>query len=200
MENTNSHMQNVFFMKEPLICADKNISFVMLNQRQLRSAIDFSINTILAKQKNGVILVSFSEKGEEIMDNINSGYAERLIIIDAFSTEDEIPSTKNIIHISNPSDLTSVQISVEKAQKMLSGEKTILVDALNVLAIYNKKEILGKFLHLFSNKTRFQGNSSIIFTIKESTDQEIIDLMKEFSDKAYDYSDLFVSAIALAES
>jgi hypothetical protein len=186
-------------MKEPLIAFEKNVSFIVLNQKQLRPAIDFSINTILAKQKNGVILLSFSENSGEIIRKINKNYVEKLVIIDACSKE-TLSSTKNVIYVNNPSDLTSIQIAIEKAQKILVGEKTIIIDALNVLSIYNNKKVLGKFLHLFGNKTKLCENSAIIFTVKESTDKEILSLVKEFSDKSYDYADLFVSAIALAES
>ncbi|MFA5931463.1 MAG: hypothetical protein WC821_04090 [archaeon] len=191
-------MQNVFFLKEALVNLDKNISLVVLNQKQLKPSIDFAIETILAQKKYSIIFVSMSGPGEEILQKVNKNYFGRIVIIDAFSKD---PNTyfSSIISVNNASDLTNIQIAVERAEKKVPGETVIIFDALNVMAIYNKREVLGKFLHLFSNKTRLEENSAIIFTINESTDQKIIDLAKEFSDKVYDYSSTYVSTIALAD-
>ena len=192
-------MQNAFFMKEALVNIEKNVSFVELNQKQLKPAIEFTINSLLEKEKKMVILVSLTQSGEDILKSLNKSYSQRLLIIDGFSKKEE-SYIKNIIQISSAADLTGIQIAIEQAEEKLNYEKVIIIDSLNVMAIYNKENTLGKFLHMFSNKIRLNDDSSIILTIKESTDKEIIDLAKEFSDKTYDYSDLYASAIALAES
>lgn len=185
-------------MKEPLVNLDKNISLVVLNQKQLKPSIDFTIDSILSQKRYSVIFVSMSGPGEDVLGKVNKNYLGKIVIIDAFSKD---PNTyfSSIIPVNNASDLTNIQIAIERAERKVTGEKVIIIDALNVMAIYNKKEVLGKFLHLFSNKTRLEENSSIIFTINESTDQKIIDLAKEFSDKVYDYSSTYVSTIALAD-
>ncbi|MFA6420202.1 MAG: hypothetical protein WCW13_05350, partial [archaeon] len=192
------YMQNIFFLKEVLAYLDKNVSLVILNQKQLKQGLDFTLNTILSQNKKSAILINLSTPIEEITQKIAPLFIDRIKIIDAFSKE--ASNLKNVITVNNSSDLTGIQIAIEKAQNQLSGEKIIIIDALNVLSIYNKKEIIGKFLHLFSNKTRLQNNSALIFCIKESTDAEILEMAKEFSDKVYDYSDLFASTITLAES
>lgn len=199
-ENTikSSSMQNTFFLKEPISYADKNVSFVALNQKQLKSAIDFTVTTFLAQEKTNVILVSFTQKPADVIASVPQQWRNRLVIIDAFSKEDE--KTPQVVHIDNASDLTSIMIAIEKAQKTLSGKIVILFDAMNMLSIYNKKDTLGKFIHIFCNKTRLEEKTAILFTVKESTDEDVLDLLSEFADKAYDFSTLFISAIsALSE-
>jgi len=187
-------MQNTFFLKDPIAYANKNVSFVALNQKQLKSAIDFTLSTFLAQDQTNLILVSFTQNPIELILNTPQQWRKKLIIIDAFSKEDQ--KVPQIIHVDNASDLTSIMIAVEKAQKLLSGKIVILFDAMNMLAIYNKKDTLGKFIHIFCNKTRLEERTAILFTVKESTDEEILELLNEFADKAYDFSSLFISAIS----
>ncbi|MFA6064473.1 MAG: hypothetical protein WCW44_01505 [archaeon] len=187
-------MQNTFFLKEPISYADKNVSFVALNQKQLKPAIDFTTTTFLAQDQTNVILVSFTQNPQELISNIPQQWRKKLFIIDAFSKEDQkIPQ---VSHIDNASDLTSIMIAIEKVQKNLDGKIIILFDAINMLSIYNKKDTLGKFIHIFCNKTRLEEKTAILFTVKESTDDEILELLNEFVDKAYDFSSLFISAIS----
>ena len=192
-------MQNAFFMKEALANLEKNVSFVQLNQKQLKPAVEFTINSILTQQKKMVVLVSLTQSGEDILKTLNKNYSDRILIVDGFSKKEE-SYLKNVVQISSAADLTSIQIAIEQAEANPVYEKVIIIDSLNVMSIYNKENTLGKFLHMFTNKTRLNEDSAIILTIKESTDKEIIDLAKEFSDKAYDYSDMYASTIALAES
>jgi len=194
-ENTiKSNMQNTFFLKEPISFADKNVSFVALNQKQLKSAIDFTTTTFLAQDQTNIILVSFTQNPNELIANMPQQWRKKLIIIDAFSKEDQkIPQ---VLHIDNASDLTSIMIAVEKAQKNLTGKIVILFDSMNMLSIYNKKDTLGKFIHIFCNKTRLEEKTAILFTVKESTDEGVLELLSEFADKAYDFSSLFISAIS----
>ena len=187
-------MQNTFFLKEPISYADKNVSFVALNQKQLKSAIDFTTTTFLAQDQTNIILVSFTQNPNELIANMPQQWRKKLIIIDAFSKEDQkIPQ---VLHIDNASDLTSIMIAVEKAQKNLTGKIVILFDSMNMLSIYNKKDTLGKFIHIFCNKTRLEEKTAILFTVKESTDEGVLELLSEFADKAYDFSSLFISAIS----
>ncbi len=187
-------MQNTFFLKEPISFADKNVSFVALNQKQLKSAIEFTTTTFLAQDQTNIILVSFTQNPNELIANMPQQWRKKLFIIDAFSKVDQkIPQ---VLHIDNASDLTSIMIAVEKAQKNLTGKIVILFDAMNMLSIYNKKDTLGKFVHIFCNKTRLEEKTAILFTVKESTDEGVLELLSEFADKAYDFSSLFISAIS----
>jgi hypothetical protein len=197
MKNPNSAMQNTFFIKEPIANMNKNISLIILNQKQLRQGIDFAINSVIGDPSKSLILISLTMPGKEILSKVGEK-AEKIRVIDAFSRDDDFIS-ENSIRV-NSSDLTGIQIAIEKSEKNLRGEKIILIDALNVLSIYNKNDIIGKFLHLFSNKTRIRDNSALIFCIKDSMDPDMLEMAKEFADKVYDYSDLFISTISLAES
>lgn len=191
-------MQNVFFLKESIAYADKNVSFVLLNQKQMKDSIIFAANSFLAEEFKSVIIVSYSTPGEEILSKINDKDKNRIIIIDAF-LRDSTNNNPQIIKLSNPGDMTGVQIAIEKAEKTLLGDKIVLFDSINVLTVYEKKEIVAKFFHMFQNKIRLEDKTLIIFAVKESTDTELIDYLKEFSDKTFDYSELYITAIAMAQ-
>lgn len=189
-------MQNAFYLKEPISFLDKNVLLVLLSQKQLKEGVEFSMNSILSKKDMNLILISLTTPGTELLKKANSAFAQNLGIIDSFSEE---KSNSSQIQYCSPGDFTGIQIASEKFEQKLTGQKTILIDALNVLSVYNKKNALGKFLHLFSNKTRLRGDSAIVFCVKESSDPEVVEMMKEFADKIFDYSDIFVSAVKLAE-
>jgi len=191
-------MQNVFFLKESVAYADKNVSFVLLNQKQIKESIIFAANSFLAQEFRSVIVVSYSAPGEDILIKINEKDRNRIVIIDAFSRNSSDTSPQ-VIKLSNPSDMTGVQIAIENAEKNLLGEKIVLFDSINVLTVYQKRENVAKFFHMFNNKIRLEDKTLIIFAVKESTDPELVDYLKEFADKTFDYSDLFISAIAMAQ-
>ncbi len=191
-------MQNVFFLKESVAYADKNVSFVLLNQKQIREGIVFMANSFLAEEFKSVIIVSYSTPGEEILAKITEKDRNRVVIVDAFSRNSEDKSPQ-VIKLSNPGDMTGVQIAIEKAEKNLLGEKIILFDSINVLTIYQKRETVAKFFHMFNNKIRLEDKTLIIFAVKESTDTELVEYLKEFADKTFDYSELYISAVAMAQ-
>ncbi|VVB75365.1 Uncharacterised protein [uncultured archaeon] len=191
-------MQNVFFLKESVAYADKNVSLVLLNQKQIRDGIVFMANSFLAQEFKSVIVVSYSAPGEEILAKIGEKDRNRTAIIDAFSRNSDDNSAQ-VIKLSNPSDMTGVQIAIEKSEKNLLGEKIVIFDSINVLTVYEKRETVAKFFHMFNNKIRLEDKTLIITAVKESTDPDLIEYLKEFADKTFDYSSLFISAIAMAQ-
>ena len=190
-------MQNVFFMKEPIANAENNVSLITLTQKQLKPALSLTISTCLAQEQKSIILVSLTQEGKEIMNSIPEKKLGRIKVIDAFS-KDGKPDA-NIAIINNPADLTNIQIAIEKAEHSLPGKKILIIDALNVFSIYMKNEALGKFIHIFTNKIRLEEKTAMLFTVKESTDPELLDTLTEFADKTYDYSATFISEINLGE-
>ena len=69
----------------------------------------------------------------------------------------------------------------------------IIFDSLSILSIYNSQDEIGKFLYFFTNKIKLEDKSCIYLTAKNSIKPEIINLAKQFCDKTFDFSELYVS-------
>jgi hypothetical protein len=184
-------------MKETLAQADKNVSLVAINQKQYKEALNFTITTLLAQDETNVILVSLSESINEVLLEIPQQWKNKLIIVDA--TQGEKEAGENVYLTGGPGDLTGIQIGIEKAEKKLGKNIVIIFDAINALTIYNKQDTLGKFIHIFNNKVRLDGETALLFTIKDATEENLLELFKEFSDKYYDFSQMYITSIELAE-
>jgi hypothetical protein len=187
-------MINAAFMKEALATSEKKVTFVMLNQKQGKDTIEFTINALLNQMKK-VVLIAFSKQPSESFKQLIA-QNDSISLIDCSGN---LTQTPRAISIGNPSDLTSLQVALDKIDNEISGTKTIIFDSVNIMAIYNKKDDFGRFIHLLSNKMRLKENSIIFFTAKESTNQSAMEIMQELSDKTYDYSGLLLGSISVYE-
>lgn len=187
-------MQNTFFLKEVIANASKKVSFVMLSSKQIKDTLFGLIKEYSIKNKV-IIIVSFFTPISEIK-NIYGG--KNIHFIDCTQTNEN--QDENTILATNPSDLTGIMVSIDSIDKNVPGEKIILVDSLNMLEVYAEQKKIGRFMHAISNKIRLKENTLILLTIKESTENKTIELFKQFSDKSYDYSSLYISAIASVET
>ncbi len=187
-------MMNATFMKEALSGADKKVTFVMLNQKQEKDTIEFTINALLNQMKK-IVLIAFSKQPSDSFRKMIE-QNDNISLIDCSGSIETGTRTQSI---RNPSDLTSLQVALDKIDQEIKGPKTIIFDSVNMMAIYNNKEDFGRFIHLLSNKMRLKENSLIFFTAKESTSQSALEVMQELADKTYDYSNLLIGAISVYE-
>ena len=187
-------MQNTFFLKEVITNADKKVSFLMLSTKLIKDTFFELIKEYSLKNKV-IIIVSFFTPISEIK---NTYGGKNIHFIDCTQTKEN--QDENTILATNPSDLTGIMVSIDSIDKNVPGEKIILIDSLNMMEVYTEQKKIGRFMHALSNKVRLRENTLILLTIKEATENKTIDLFKQFSDKSYDYSGLYISAIASAET
>lgn len=188
-------MQNLSFLKEALINSTNNVTLIEVNQKQLKESITYCIKNFVETKETSLILISASQESEQLFKTIKP--QNNLFVVDIRSTG--LENTKNIFYTNNPSDLTKIQIGIEKFSAQIKGNKTIIFDSLNALSIQSDKRNVQKFFYLFNNKAKLNNTTLIILTAKDSTDEEVLDTIKQFCDKNYDYSDLFISSIELKE-
>jgi len=187
-------MQNTFFLKEVIANAEKKVSFLMLSGKQIKDTLLGLINEYTLKSKV-IIVVSFFTPISEIK-NIYGG--KNIYFVDC--TQSNEKQEDNRILVTNPSDLTGIMVFIDSIDKNVAGEKLILFDSLNMMEVYNEQKKTGRFMHALSNKIRLRENTLILLTIKDSTESKTIELFKQFSDKSYDYSSLYISAITSIET
>jgi KaiC/GvpD/RAD55 family RecA-like ATPase len=171
------------YLKELVSRIDNNASFVMINKKVKSKALDYLIERLLMEKDDKVVFVSLTKNNEDILNKFNS---PKLIVVDCFN--DSKKNHEKTIHIGSHCSLTNLQIGVEKACERLKGEIIIVIDSVNMLGLYNNKTDLAKFIYLFSNKTKLEGHSSVLFGEKESLDDDTLEKIKGFSDNVFDYS------------
>ena len=81
---------------------------------------------------------------------------------------------------------------------MPQAKDIIESDALLVTSVISLHEIYKKFIYLFSNKMNLLGGSILFFATKGSMNDEILSTVKQFCDKTYDFSELYIASVELA--
>ncbi len=92
-----------------------------------------------------------------------------------------IPLPQNVTHIESPADLTSLEIAISEFLEKIQGEKSVLIDALATLLIYNSEELTIKFTKSVLEKS--QDSQTIIFT-PSAKGTEFIEKIAVFFDEA----------------
>ena len=86
---------------------------------------------------------------------------------------------------------------MESVLKKNPEDVTIFFDSINSLAIHNSPKNIAKFFYIFINKTSLQKNSLLLFSVKDSMNENALDKIKQFSGKTFDYSNIFISSIEI---
>ena len=120
----------------------------------------------------------------DLKNDIEKG---RIWIIDLISKNVGDSEVSNIIYISSPSELSAMQIAIEKALAWLQGKDKdkrgwILFDSIATLLLYNSPDSLLKHLHFVFGKLRVLGIDAIIFTINEGIDKKVISMIRQLCD------------------
>ncbi|MBT4870140.1 MAG: hypothetical protein HON47_01035 [Candidatus Diapherotrites archaeon] len=184
------------YLKELFSDMSGKNSLSILNQKQFQDSIDYSLEKILTEKP--LIFISMTRSAEDILTQVGEK-KENLFIIDVFSKETTFANgiEPNIIYISNPANLTSIQIAVDKALKKFPSA-TILFDSLGVLSVYSEEKLFQKFIYLFNNKMNLLEGTVLFFAIKNTIEEEILSTVKQFCDKTYDFSELYIASVELA--
>jgi len=186
-------MANNSFLDEALAKTAEKVSLVILNQKQVKDSIAYALNELLEEDAT-IVFVSLTRTAEAVLKDVKAK-KNNLYIIDAFSNEgDQDEKNEKIIYADTPSNLTGIQIGIEKAQHASDDKNIIIFDSLGVLSVYNDKKMFGKFLYLFSNKARLDKNTCLFFTTKDSIEENALESAKQFFDKVFDYSALYTAS------
>ncbi len=120
-------------------------------------------------------------------NNINT---DKLFFIDCITkksgTENE---GKKCIFLENPQNLTNITIAIEEVMSTIqSKNKSLFVDPLSTLLIYNRGETISKFLHFLTGKIRVLNLNGILLSTEKELDSEFADQLEQFVDKTVDLS------------
>lgn len=167
------------------------LSFVLDTEEYLEKNMAI-LNEVL-KQEDAVGVYVTLNRPYSVLTKIlekNNISTDKLYFIDCITktlgTENE---EKKCIFLENPQNLTNITIAIEEIMSTIpSNNKSLFVDPLSTLLIYNRGETISKFLHFLTGKIRVLNLNGVLFSSKKELDPEFADQLEQFVDKTVDLS------------
>jgi hypothetical protein len=120
----------------------------------------------------------------------NSINTDKLFFIDCITKTLGIENEdKKCLFLENPENLTNITIGIEEIMsKIPSKNKSLFIDPLSTLLIYNRAENVSKFLHFLTGKIRVLNLNAVLLSTEKDLDSEFADQLAQFTDKVVDLS------------
>lgn len=156
---------------------DLKSTLIITSSELLQETIDEIIAFYIKENNIPTIFISLN-KTYRAMEDIfkKKGINKDLVFfIDCITRNGEIKYGQNVHYIEDPSDLTKIGITIEQILNGITGKKALVIDELKTLLLYNKLEIVVKFVRsIIGQAHKFSANVCIITTEdKELTDSII---------------------------
>jgi hypothetical protein len=167
------------------------LSFVLDTEEYLE--INMAILNEVLKQEDVVGVYVTLNRPYSVLTKIlekNNINTDKLYFIDCVTktlgTENE---EKKCIFLENPQNLTNITIAIEEIMSTVpSKNKSLFVDPLSTLLIYNRGETISKFLHFLTGKIRVLNINGVLLSTEKELDPEFADQLEQFVDKTVDLS------------
>ncbi len=127
-----------------------------------------NINTVckqLVASGGSLLYISLNKPHTAVKEALEAaGVAtEKIFFVDIIAKSlGQETKEENVIHVENPADLTSLQIAITEFLEKIDKDKSILIDALATLLIYNTEEMTIKFSKEILEKSR--DSRTVVFT------------------------------------
>ena len=190
---------NNSYLKEMYANAEGKTSLVLLNAKQLKASVE-EISKHLSNESgmNGMI-ISYSYPSMQFLSepSVQEINKENLVFVDLNSGKKGTKKLDGfkVINIENPANLTQLEIHLERFLKADKKPKFVLFESVSALSVYVKSRALQKFIYFLNNKISLEGGTLVILTVKDSLKAESLELVKQFSDKTYDFSEIFTADV-----
>ncbi len=91
---------------------------------------------------------------------------------------------EKVAYVESPTMLETVMLKTQYIiKKFITKKALVIVDSINSLAIHNDIRILSEFLHLFVTYLRSENVYFIIFSMKEQSGPDLLNIMNLVSDE-----------------
>lgn len=99
--------------------------------------------------------------------------ASRLFIIDCSPghKQERLP---NCVYLDSSQDLTELGIAISAAVGRIANQKTLIIDSISMLLLYNDADIVGRFMNFVINKMRLLGVDVDVLTLKSDATRNVI--------------------------
>ncbi len=148
------------------------------------------LKNFLNKKDTSCIYVTVAKPYKTIIKSLekNGIKPDKLFFVDCATGlatgNEEVQRSGNAIFCP-PQMLSDISIAMSNFVDSIPKKenKTLILDTLSTLMLYNNAETVGKFMHAVTGKLRNWGVKSVILTMEEETDKEIISQISQFVDK-----------------
>lgn len=123
---------------------------------KLQNSIDQACKD-LVETGNPLLYVSLNKPHDVVKQAFEKAGIDtsKIFFIDCLAkSSSQVSEQAYVVHIENPADLTSLEIAISEFLEKIEGEKSVVIDALATLLIYNSEELTIKFTKSVLEKTR----------------------------------------------
>ncbi len=147
------------------------------------------VTKVLKKEskKRNIIYVTTNKPYKSLVNSLEDKKikTDNIFFIDCISKEvgESGKDEDNCLYLDSPKSLTSMSIAINESIENIDGEKTLILDSLSTLLIYNDARTMGKFSNFLVNKMRSLEADAVILTLESDVDKDIIKKIQSFVDK-----------------
>jgi len=138
-------------------------------------------------EKSSCVYVSVNRSYDNLISLINRNKinSDKLFVIDAITpVSDKLKDISNALFVGSPRGLTDISISATSAiQNLPKGDRTLFLDSLSTLLIYNDVGSVTKFSHFLINKIKTWEISGVIISLEKETDEKLSSQLSQFVDR-----------------
>ena len=139
-------------------------------------------NTLLKDEMGGAYITA-SRPSSILSKGIDVGHSEFYFIDMISQNIGGSTSDPRTSYIESPTMLESVILNLDLVMRRLrTKDNFMILDSINNLAIHSNHRILEEFVHVVVNKMKLKEVSSILFSVKEQTPDELTNILKLLSD------------------
>ncbi len=150
------------------------------------------LNEVLKQEDTTGIYVTLNRSYESLIKILEKHNikTDKLFFLDCVTkTLDAKKEEKQCLFLENPQNLTNITIAIDEIVKtMPSKNKSLFIDSMSTLLIYNRVETVSKFMHVLTGKIRVLNLNGVIFAIEKELDPELDDQLNLVVDKTVDLS------------
>jgi len=150
------------------------------------------LNEVLKQEDAIVIYITLNRPYSALKkilekNNINT---DKLFFIDCITkTLDAEKEEKQCLFLENPRNLTNLAIAIDEIISAVpSKNKSLFVDSMSTLLIYNRVEMVSKFMHVLTGKIRVLNLNGVLISTEKELDPELDDQLNLLVDKTVDLS------------
>jgi hypothetical protein len=156
---------------------------IVEDTKSLRVTVNDILRTL---QDKPVIYINLTNTYNSLISNLKKDGLDinNILFIDCITqlAGGNVSSQENVLFIKDPNDLTSLGIAISQFFESIPGEKWLVFYGFNILKIYNKEDIVLRFIQsIFKNASA--NNAKIIVLSTQAKNESLIKKMAQFFEK-----------------
>ena len=115
-------------------------------------------------------------------ENVDMGH---IFFIDCISQQinRNAAGTPNCVVLDGPKNVTQIGIAISKAMVSVPGEKTLFLDSLSTMLIYNDSSVVSRFSNFLMNKAKGAGVDGCVMALSSDMGKDVVNFAQTFADK-----------------